>query len=317
MLIVINFFFQFDIQITKGYDSTVISITEVRPVMRIRSPVFGVSTQFQEGVKNLTYTVTTSKPFKRELEKSQVDKTTSRPIKPEKSPTIKTSPSPIKQLPEMKPISKSKINPDAITSAKFSRYYLVTPSEQLVQGSMIHVAIEARDQEQQPMVSGGDYWHAVMSCMSTNQPHQASTAGRIVDYNNGTYSAYFYAAWSGHAEINITLVHPSIAVRFLHDKLWHIGPKVFWSATFQKNASKSVTQKIQFDTLCWITSKDLKTNTTCEYPERNQALGNYTFVCNQSQDGHCRPLDKIAINVGETAKEGAIAVGDHGKYFQR
>ena len=208
-------------------------------------------------------------------------------------------------------------SPDVITSAMFSSFCLVTPVDQLVKGSTIHISIEARDQDQQPMTSGGDFLFAVMS---TNQPHQASTAGRIVDHNNGTYSAYFYAAWSGNAELNITLVHPSKAVYFLRDTFWNIGPKVFWSATFENMTSRAELERTNtFDTVCWIMARNTNQTVLCEYhsANRSSALGNYVLVCEPPKDKVCRPLDMIAMHKDRTIETTNHTAKDYIKYFQR
>ena len=206
---------------------------------------------------------------------------------------------------------------DVITSALFSSFRSVTPVEELVKGSTIHIAIEARDQDQQPMLSGGDFWFAVMS---TNQPHQASTSGKIVDYNNGTYSAYFYAAWSGNAEINITLVHPSKAVYFLHNTYWNKGPRVFWSATFENMTTRTELERTNtFDTVCWIKARNINGTFLCEYPSASEssALGSYVLVCEPPEDKVCRPLDMIAMHKERTIGATNHTAKDYIKYFQR
>ena len=202
---------------------------------------------------------------------------------------------------------------DAITSAAYSCYYLVTSLETASRGSLLHFVIEARDESQHLMSSGGDFWFATMS---TNHPYKASTAGRVIDHNNGTYSVYFYAAWSGEAEIDITLVHPSKAVRFLHDTMWNIGPKVFWNARFQ-NMTTPLFNNNSFDTLCWIKASNEVTPGRCTYPAQN-ALGDYVFVCNPPLfDRVCRPLDIIAVNSKKTNKYTDEAAGKNTKYFDR
>ncbi|XP_072041443.1 NXPE family member 3-like [Amphiura filiformis] len=165
------------------------------------------------------------------------------------------------------------------------------------------------------MSSGGDFWFATMSA---NDPHEASTAGRVIDHENGTYSVYFYAAWSGTAEINVTLVHPSKAVEFMNDTLWDIGPKVFWSATYKNFTilSHLKNKANKFYTSCWITrSNDTNIKTLCEFPSPN-GLGNYTFVCRPPKDRRCRPLDIIAIDRPNTDAATAKSASGYEDYFQ-
>ncbi|XP_072039578.1 NXPE family member 3-like [Amphiura filiformis] len=151
--------------------------------------------------------------------------------------------------------------------------------------------------------------------MSTNDPHQASTAGRVIDHENGTYSVYFYAAWNGTATINITLVHPNKAVEFMHDIFTDTGPKVFWSATYKNMTTLSQLKKTnKFDTSCWITRSN-DTNRFCEYPSPN-GLGNYTFVCIPPKDRKCRSLDIIAVNASKTDAMTRKAATGYEDYFQ-
>ncbi|XP_072042659.1 NXPE family member 3-like [Amphiura filiformis] len=218
-----------------------------------------------------------------------------------------------KKLDNQKKLDKQKKHDD-VTNPKFSNYRLITPAEQITKGSFIHVVIEARSESQQLMPSGGDFWFATMS---TNDPHQASTAGRVIDHENGTYSVYFYAAWSGTAEINVTLVHPSKAVECIHDTLWYIGPKTFWSATYINITTLSQLNKTnEFDTSCWITrSNDTNITKLCEFPSPN-GLGNYTFVCRPPKDRRCRPLDIIAIDRSNTDAATAKSAAGYEDYFQ-
>ncbi|XP_072022022.1 NXPE family member 3-like [Amphiura filiformis] len=204
---------------------------------------------------------------------------------------------------------------DVVTNPEFSNYRLIKSGKRITKGSFIHVAIEARSESQQLMSSGGDFWFATMSA---NDPHEASTAGRVIDHENGTYSVYFYAAWSGTAEINVTLVHPSKAVEFMNDTLWDIGPKVFWSATYKNFTilSHLKNKANKFYTSCWITrSNDTNIKTLCEFPSPN-GLGNYTFVCRPPKDRRCRPLDIIAIDASKTDAATAKSAAGYEDYFQ-
>ncbi|XP_072020349.1 NXPE family member 4-like [Amphiura filiformis] len=70
------------------------------------------------------------------------------------------------------------------TSAETSYYKLLNPTDIKV-GDIIHFAVIVQDANKRKRVGGGDFWLATLS--SDKNPN-ASTAGKIVDYDNGTYS---------------------------------------------------------------------------------------------------------------------------------
>lgn len=197
-----------------------------------------------------------------------------------------------------------------ITNATRSSYKIVTNSEDITKGNFIHILVTARDSEGNIMPNGGDYFIAEMYNYGGKEWY--STTGRIFDYDNGTYSIYFYASWSGTAKISIVLVHPSIAAQFLRTTWWNMGPRLYWIGTFNHT---NVTHPIQNPpkTLCAIVSKH-SIDFECKYGAKSQALGNYTFACKRLQDVRCE-LKTMRVAGSETIQRTRELAKDYLQYF--
>ncbi|XP_072030173.1 NXPE family member 4-like [Amphiura filiformis] len=169
------------------------------------------------------------------------------------------------------------------TSAEKSYYKLLNPTDIKV-GDIIQFAITAQDANERKRVGGGDFWVATLS--SEKNP-KASTAGKIVDYDNGTYSVYFVAAWNGFAKVQISLVHHADATSFL-DTLWET-PRVEWTASYNIGNKK-------VDTSCFTLTSGISTwNNMCEYPNP-KALGKTSFMCEKRNGFPCSSLTRASIS---------------------
>ncbi|XP_072048805.1 NXPE family member 3-like [Amphiura filiformis] len=141
-------------------------------------------------------------------------------------------------------------------------------------------------------VGGGDFWFATLS--SDKNP-KASTAGKIVDYDNGTYSVYFVAAWNGFAEVQISLVHHADAITLL-DTIWET-PRYEWRASYKIANKKAVTS-------CFtLTSGRSTWNNMCEYPNP-KALGKTSFMCEKRSGFPCSSL--IYASISTTKQKNVI-----------
>ncbi|XP_002734670.1 NXPE family member 3-like [Saccoglossus kowalevskii] len=177
---------------------------------------------------------------------------------------------------QMQYFSKGKLTSMGMTSPRKSRFWLVSNADEVV-----HVVIEAYDSKGIKRQVGGDFFFAVMF----NQA-KASTAGRIIDYQNGTYSVYFYEAWKGEAMIDITLVHTREAVTWL--KTFYLPQEqcINWFGTFKDDTSKEITS-------CYISSKIIWEN-KCEFSNSN--LGESVFLCEKPKNLSCETLELIKYN---------------------
>ena len=190
----------------------------------------------------------------------------------------------------------------------FLKLFILVNSS-ISEGELVHIFVTARDDKNESMSSGGDFWLAVMSA----HDNRASTAGRVVDYTNGTYSIYFYAAWSGRANISIVLYHPSKAVQYIRDKFWKVESKMFWNAQFNVKSKKNST------TLCCLVSPNSSMEYSCLYPALD-ALGNYTLGCKPYRRPSlhtCPSLTTMWIASKETVQKNKQIVGKDIALFQK
>ena len=163
--------------------------------------------------------------------------------------------------------------------------YIIKNLDKLKVNDVIHVTITARDENGRMRVSGGDFWYATLS--SEAHP-QASIAGKIIDHKNGTYNVYFLCAWAGGAQINITLVHPSLAITFIKNVVWNQA-RVQWTGTFVNGTKRK-------NTTCRILSADADPwNNMCEYPSY-QSLGKTSFMCQKRDGFDCSSLSLVGID---------------------
>ena len=149
------------------------------------------------------------------------------------------------------------------------------------EGSYLHIHINARDDADQPRHGGGDFWTATLSAESGN----LSTAGRIVDHENGTYSVFFIVAWGGISNVNITLIHPSAAVNYLRNHVW-TQFRVYYDGHFKRGKNESNTNCTVVSTSEVWGGGDNK----CVF-SHPLALGNHVFICEMPDNG--LPCDSL------------------------
>ena len=163
-------------------------------------------------------------------------------------------------------------NTGGITSHLTSTYQLMNIVHR-DEGSYLHIHITARDDADQPRHGGGDLWTATLSAVSGN----LSTAGRIVDHVNGTYSVFFLVAWGGISNVNIILIHPSAAVEYLRNHVW-IHVRVYYDGHFKRGKDESKTN-------CTVVStSEVWDGDKCVF-SHPLALGNHVFICEMPDDG--------------------------------
>ncbi|XP_072041675.1 NXPE family member 3-like [Amphiura filiformis] len=188
------------------------------------------------------------------------------------------------------------------TNAGNCRYHVLNNVE-IVKGDIVKIRIDARDKYNQTRFVGGDFWFALLE----SKKPAASTAGKVIDYNNGTYLVLFLAAWTGPASISITLVHPSDATTFLKDIFWNTDTKLFWQAIYKspKN-SETVT--------CSVQTQGIWEN-KCIYP-RPIANGRTTFVCDKPPGLPCSSIEQIKAYNKMIANRTAAILGNKAFLFE-
>ncbi|KAM9824579.1 NXPE family member 3-like [Neosynchiropus ocellatus] len=100
------------------------------------------------------------------------------------------------------------------TSSPQTSRFMIPPNDggrQWHVGEELTVMIQMNDFHGNPKKTGGDFIIARLH----NPDLLAGVTGRIVDHLNGSYSAVFPLPWSGRADVEVTLVHPSEAITVL------------------------------------------------------------------------------------------------------
>ncbi|XP_070556423.1 NXPE family member 1-like [Ptychodera flava] len=168
-----------------------------------------------------------------------------------------------------------------MTSPKTSKLSLYgsdsTEHQNIRQGENIHVVIQTYDQHGRKRAIGGDFFFAVMSDIQLRK----STAGKVTDHGNGTYSVYFYAGWSGSASISVQLVHPREAVLWIRNVFRNIERRIDWLGRFG-NGTYTEERK------CYVSEGNFWKN-KCEYANE-KALGNTVFLCEKPKFLTCQQL---------------------------
>ncbi|XP_077982454.1 NXPE family member 3-like [Glandiceps talaboti] len=166
--------------------------------------------------------------------------------------------------------------------------FRLTPSfnqygQQHTEGEYVHVVLDAFDVNGLQRIVGGDFFFAIMSNLNKGK----TTAGRVVDYKNGSYSVYFYAGWSGLANITISLIHPSEAIDFIKTSYLPKERRVDWIGYFKGGIQKE-------KSVCYIARESILKD-KCIYQNQN-ALGGTVFVCDKPRTLSCDQLASYNVN---------------------
>ena len=163
---------------------------------------------------------------------------------------------------------------------------LIFPRVDLIkEGDMFQFRITCRHDNGTVLETGGDFWFATLT--SSAKP-KASTAGRVVDNNNGTYDVYLYAGWSGKAQLKLTRVLNREAVIYMNSVVWPAVDRMVWQGHFKiPGKSKSVVG------LCKLRKHGNWTG-MCEYPHP-KALGKTVFICDKPPGANCNSFHAISI----------------------
>ncbi|XP_070535865.1 NXPE family member 3-like [Ptychodera flava] len=142
----------------------------------------------------------------------------------------------------------------------------------------------------------------------SNEISQKSTAGRTVDYGNGTYSMYFYAGWTGDAFINVTLYVTREAVLF-YNNFRHREKRILWSAVFSDG---NVSEKSN----CTTTNGG-HWNNKCSYGNI-WSLGKTVLLCEKPESLACGTLASTSQDIQnlEMLAEAAVTIVDKEYLFE-
>nr|XP_002736977.1 PREDICTED: NXPE family member 4-like [Saccoglossus kowalevskii] len=152
-----------------------------------------------------------------------------------------------------------------------------TGNDGIKQGEYVHVVVETRDARDHRKHVGGDFLYGVMK----NTKLKKSTSGRVIDYNNGTYSVYFFAGWHGKATITIILWNTKEAIQWFDTVYRKYERRYEWKGVFQRG-------KITEKGVCYVLRDEVLLD-KCEY--RNEhAMGSTVFMCDKPENMSCDSL---------------------------
>ncbi|XP_006811296.2 NXPE family member 1-like [Saccoglossus kowalevskii] len=189
-----------------------------------------------------------------------------------------------------------------MTSIVKSRIY--PRNNYYTQGDYVVVTFEAFDHNGRERLMGGDFLMAVMF----NRTLGKSTAGRVVDHYNGTYSIYFYAAWVGYSEFNVTLHTTREALQWLTTVYRPPEERTKWNATFKDGLRKYRVECSLRTGAPW--------NNSCEFTKPN-TFGQYRIICNKPMYGSCQQLYSIEMTTPSLNSGAAKAMSGKESLFSQ
>ncbi|XP_070552293.1 NXPE family member 3-like [Ptychodera flava] len=163
-----------------------------------------------------------------------------------------------------------------MTDPNKTTFFLKSDPNGIFRGDIIHFQITAKDERNRPRIHGGDFWYAVMG----NDELAAGTVGKVVDYDNGTYSVYFYAGWQGFATVKLVLVHTREAGKWLRDVVWLTDNRAFWTVFYKSG-------HVMENSTCTVQREGIW-NDKCEYPVH--MYGKTVILCDKPESLSCRDL---------------------------
>ncbi|XP_029705100.1 NXPE family member 3 [Takifugu rubripes] len=104
-------------------------------------------------------------------------------------------------------------------------------------GDQLEVLVQMRDFHGRRKQYGGDFLLARLHSPELG----AGVAGRVLDHQNGLYSVSLPLLWSGPAEVEVTLVHPSEAVAVLQRLRKERSDRVFFQSLFRLGSLSETT----------------------------------------------------------------------------
>ncbi|XP_062951749.1 NXPE family member 4-like [Cynocephalus volans] len=160
------------------------------------------------------------------------------------------------------------------TSASHSRATILNPRDTYCRGDQLDILLEARDHLGHRKEYGGDFLRARMSSPAL----QAGAAGKVTDFNNGTYLVSFTLFWEGRVSLSLLLIHPSEGV----SALWRARNQGYDRVIFTGQFANGISH---VDTDC-----ALLLNSSAELCQYLDAQDQEAFYCVRPQHMPCAAL---------------------------
>ncbi|XP_035692009.1 NXPE family member 3-like isoform X2 [Branchiostoma floridae] len=174
-------------------------------------------------------------------------------------------------------------------------------------GKQLSIKIVAMDSRGRPKSYGGDF---IRTKLYSRSPVEASTAGRVTDHGDGTYTATFFLSFPGTLSVSVKLVHPSEAVQAL--KKFRDGSIVRRVMVCGFQEKTNVTEWM----FCSNTpNKSLNLRDVCDF---SRPLVNVTFYCDRPRFSPCDSFVGCHRDHSSTlAMHDKMATADEKKLFPR
>ncbi|KAL2807299.1 NXPE family member 2, partial [Daubentonia madagascariensis] len=176
------------------------------------------------------------------------------------------------------------------TSAAHSTATILNPRHTYCRGDQLDVLLEARDHLGRRKQYGGDFLRARMSSPAL----KAGAAGKVTDFNNGTYLVSFTLFWEGQVSLSLLLIHPSEGV----SALWRARNQGYDRIIFTGHFASGASQVLSECGLTLNTSAKL-----CQYLDNRD---HEAFYCMRPQHVPCEALTHMVTrnrNISYLSKE--------------
>ncbi|XP_070556419.1 NXPE family member 1-like [Ptychodera flava] len=166
------------------------------------------------------------------------------------------------------------------TSAITSTFAIVNKNP-IEKGDMIIIKINTYDNYKNIRSLGGDLLRATLF----NKDDKFATMGRIVDHENGSYTAYFYAGYAGKVSVEVVLALQREAIQWQDNVFRKSEPRAWWVGKFIQGDTNETSQ-------CYVIREGTWTD-KCDFPY-GKALGKTRFLCDTPKSLPCHTLSYIS-----------------------
>ncbi|XP_006821143.2 NXPE family member 3-like [Saccoglossus kowalevskii] len=178
------------------------------------------------------------------------------------------------------------------TSAIKSNLVFLSDLNSIHRGDIITLQIHARDDNGRERVFGGDIWR--VDIYNTKIKFASTCMNKIIDHDNGSYTAHVYAGKSGNMQLRVSLVAQREAVEFVKSVVWPSEPRITWRGIFAKGDFNE-------SSYCFLMRNGVWKN-KCEFPHA-KALGKTTFLCEPPTVLDCKDLIQVTNGPGPIEQE--------------
>ncbi|XP_030856407.1 NXPE family member 3-like [Strongylocentrotus purpuratus] len=177
----------------------------------------------------------------------------------------------------------SNFNASLLTSAATSIFYPVRQGYEV--GDTVEIRIYACDGMGRPQTRGGDFWFV----RATSPNKHFRTAARLVDYQNGSYSAYFLAPLAGRLDLHVILGYPSDTVRWLSEVYMKADGCFTWAARYNRfDVGDGQGRCVVKRGWNYLINKNI-----CIYGANETGMGQSAFICTMPEGFICDDIRSL------------------------